>query len=273
MVNLYPLKKFTYPILAECINPDVFQEKTSQEIEMLKIWEGNKQKKLGDLFKIEKTKQKNLENEVIIIKGDVKKVRRIGAHMKTGEIRVYGDVGMHLGEEMEGGKIVVHGNSGGWTGSMMKNGKIEIHGNADDYLGAPYRGTIEGMNGGTIIVYGNVGNEAGSYMRNATIKIFGNAGQFAGYKMHSGTIYIQKDPKKRIGACMTGGKIVVGGFLESILPTFTIDNIKKKVKIEKDEKIAGPFYLFLGDLVENGKGKLYVHKEKNPHLRHYEKLL
>ena len=274
MINLYPLKEFRFPVIAECIGPDVFQGKTRQEIEGLKLWEGNKQRKLGGLFKVEGVKAENpSEKEAITIKGDVSKVRRIGAGMKSGEITIYGNAGMHLGEEMKGGKIVVHGNVGGWVGSMMKGGTLEIHGNAGDYLGAPYRGSSEGMHGGKIIVYGSVGNEAGAHMRKGLIKIYGSAGQFVGFRMHDGTIYVQKESGRRAGACMTGGKIVVGGFLGSVLPTFTIDSIKGKVKVEEGETAEGPFYLFIGDLAENGEGKLYVSKGKNPYLTHYEKLL
>ena len=72
---------------------------------------------------------------------------------------------------------------------------------------------------------------------------------------------------------MTDGKIVVGGRLDSVLPSFTIDGIRPKVKIEEGEVAEGPLYVFLGDLAENGKGKLYVSKEKNPHLNSYEKFL
>ena len=274
MINLYPIRKFRFPIIAECINPDVFQHKNHKEIEELEIWEGNKQKRLGELFKVEENrKEQQQEKTIIAIYGDVSKVTRIGAYMTRGELTINGDVGMHLGEEMEGGKVTVHGNVGGWAGSMMKDGTIEIHGNTSHYLSAPYRGTGRGMRGGKIIVYGNVGNEAGAYMRKGLIKIYGNAGQFAGLRMHKGIIYIQKDCEERVGACMTGGKIIVGAFLESVLPTFTIESIKKKVKIEENEIVKGPLYLFLGDLTENGKGKLYVSKEKNPQLNNYEKLL
>jgi len=274
MINLHPTKEFKFPIIAECISPDLFHGKTREEIEGLKIWEGNKQKSLGELFKVDEIKtESSPETGVIAIKGDVSKVRRIGAGMKSGEITIYGNAGMHLGEEMKGGRIVAHGNVGGWAGSMMKGGTIEIHGNAGDYLGAPYRGSSEGMRKGKIIVYGNVGNEAGAHMRSGIIKIHDCAGQFVGFRMHDGTIYIQKDSAGRAGACMINGKIVIGGFLESVLPTFTIDSIKEKVKIEEGETAAGPFYLFLGDIAEHGNGKLYVLKEKNPHLSQYEKLL
>jgi formylmethanofuran dehydrogenase subunit C len=274
VINLYPVKEFRFPVNAECISPEVFQGKTPAEIETLKIWEGNKQKMLRELFKVEEVRAENSpETEAITIRGDVSKVRRIGAGMKSGEITIYGSVGMHLGEEMKGGRITVHGDVGGWAGSMMKGGVIEIHGNAGDYLGAPYRGSREGMHGGKIVVYGNVGNEAGAHLKKGIIKIHGNAGQFVGLRMHDGTIYVEKDSEGRVGACMTDGKIVVRGFLESVLPTFTIDSVKEKVKIEEGDVATGPFYLFLGDLTENGNGKLYVLKEKNPHLSRYEKLL
>lgn len=275
MIKLSPIKEFKYPVIAECINPDIFNGKTGEEIQKLEVWEGNKQKKLADLFKIEENKTENQPEKetVITVQGNLSEVRRIGAGMKSGEIAIHGDVGMHLGEEMKGGKITVHGNVSGWAGSMMKGGTIEIHGNVGDYLGAPYRGCSEGMHGGKIIVYGNVGAEAGTLMKRGIIKIYGNAGQFAGFGMCDGTIYIQDDAEARAGACMTGGKIIIGGFLESVLPSFSIDSIKGKVKIEEDEVAGGPFYLFLGDLVEHGEGKLYVFKTKNLHLSHYEKYL
>jgi formylmethanofuran dehydrogenase subunit C len=72
---------------------------------------------------------------------------------------------------------------------------------------------------------------------------------------------------------MTGGKIVVSGFLEEVMPTFTIDSIKPKVKIDETESVAGPFYVFLGDLAENGTGKLFVSKTNNPHLSRYERFI
>jgi len=274
MIDLHPLRKFRVPIIAECISPDIFQGKNRKEIEGLKIWEGNKQKRLRELFKVEENrKEQQQEETTITIHGDVSKVRRVGAYMTHGELSINGNVGMHVGEEMKGGKITVHGNVGGWAGSAMKGGTIEIHGNVSHYLAAPYRGSSKGIHGGRIIVHGNVGNEAGAYMRKGLIKIYGGAGQFAGLRMHGGTIYIQKDCEGRVGASMTGGKIIMGGFVESVLPTFTIESIKEKVKIEENEIVKGPLYLFLGDLTENGKGRLFVSREKNPQLSNYERLL
>jgi formylmethanofuran dehydrogenase subunit C len=274
MITLRPVKVFRFPVIAECITPDVLEGKTASEIEQLAVWEGNKQRKLCELFKIEQTThESDSETFTVTIEGDVSKVRKIGATQQNGEIIVQGDVGMHLGEEMRGGKITVHGNVGSWAGMMMKGGMIEIHGDAGSYLGAPYRGSTVGMHGGKIIVTGNAGHEAGASMKNGIIKIYGNAGQFTGLRMHGGTVFVQGDCDERVGACMSEGKIVVGGFLQSVLPSFSIDSIKSKVKVEDNEVIQGPSYVFLGDLTERGNGKLYVSKPKNPHLNFYEKFL
>jgi formylmethanofuran dehydrogenase subunit C len=129
------------------------------------------------------------------------------------------------------------------------------------------------MKGGKIIVHGDVGSDSAVSMHGGVIKIHGNTGQFLGCRMGDGTIHVEKSAGTRVGACMTGGKIVVSGFLEEPMPTFTIDSIKPKVKIEEGDIATGPFYVFLGDLAENGTGKLFVSKNNNPHLKTYEKFL
>jgi formylmethanofuran dehydrogenase subunit C len=271
MIVLTPKRKFTFPVNAECINPDIFQGKNISEIANLQLFEGNKPKKLGDLLKIE---ENNEATPNITINGDVSEVRKIGTGMKTGEILINGNVGMHLGEKMAGGKITVNGDAWQWAGSAMKKGLIEIHGNAGDYLASPYRGTTEGMKGGKIVVDGDVGNDSGAYLHGGLIKIKGNnIGQFLGFHMSDGTIHVEKNARSRIGANMTGGKIIVSGVVEEVMPTFSIDSVKPKVKIDDTESAAGPFYVFLGDLAEKGKGKLFVSKANNPQLKTYEKFL
>jgi formylmethanofuran dehydrogenase subunit C len=270
MIILAPLRQFQFPVMAECINPDVFQGKSVAEIAALEVWEGNRKKKLGDLFEI---KQDPAETPTITLKGDNSEVRRVGMGMKNGEIVVNGNVGMHLGEKMSGGKITVHGNAAGWVGSEMKGGLIEIMGNAGDYLASPYRGSSVGMSKGKIIVHGDVGSDVAVFMKGGLIKVHGSAGPFLGFRMHGGTVHVEKNIGNRAGACMTGGKIVVSGVLEEMMPTFTIDSVKAKVKIDEDEKATGPFYVFLGDLAETGNGKLYVSKDNNSHLNRYERFL
>jgi formylmethanofuran dehydrogenase subunit C len=270
MIVLTPLKKFTFPITAECILPEIFQGKDAAEIANLTVFEGNKQRKLCELFKIE---EDNVEAK-ITINGDVSKVRKIGAGMKTGEIIINGNVGMHLGEKMAGGKIIVNGDACQWAGASMKKGLLEIHGNAGDYLGSPYRGSTEGMKGGKIVVDGDVGADSGAYLHGGLIKIKGNnVGQFLGFHMSNGTIHVEKNATTRVGTNMTGGKIIVSGKVEEVMPSFTIDSVKPKVKVDDTESAAGPFYVFLGDLAEKGTGKLFVSKVNNPELKIYEKYL
>jgi formylmethanofuran dehydrogenase subunit C len=261
------------PVEARCITPDVFAGKSLEEIGKLRVWEGNRERSLEALFKIEGKSGIEPEEVSIHVYGDVSKVRGIGAVMSAGEIVVHGDVGFHLGEEMAGGKILVEGNADSWAGSMMKGGVIEIKGDAGDYVGAAYRGgSTKGMNGGTIVVHGNAGNEIGYFMRKGLIKVHGNVGEFTGVHMKNGTIVVHGNTDGRDGAEMTGGKIVICGKVPSVLPTFTIDTVKSKVKVN-GEKLAGPFYLFLGDLAESGEGKLYISKTSNKHLQFYENLL
>ena len=270
MITLTPTKNFQFPIYAECINPDIFKGKTKDEIAGLEVHEGNKTKKLGELFKIEESPA---ESPDITIEGNVSKVRRIGIGMKNGEIVINGNVGMHLGEKMGGGKITVNGNADGWAGSSMKKGTIEIHGNASDYLASPYRGSTEGMKGGLIVVDGDVGSDSAMYLKGGTVKIKGTTGPFLGFHMEKGIILAEKGAGTRLGANMVGGKIIVSGKAEGLMPTFSIEGIKKKVKISEDEKAEGPFYTFLGDLAEKGKGKLFVSVAENPQLKTYEKYL
>lgn len=271
MIVLTLLRKLQFPVMAECITPAAFKGKTVEEIAAFTIWEGNKEKKLGDIFRIE---EDQAETPNITINGDAAEVRRVGSGMKEGEIIVNGDIGMHLGEKMSGGKITVNGNAGQWAGSEMKGGLLEIHGNANDYLASPYRGSDAGMRGGKIIVDGNVGSDSGVFMKKGVIKIHGDAGPFLGFRMRDGAIHVEKKAANRVGASMSGGKIIVSGSLEEPMPTFTIDSIKPKVKLDDTETVTGPFYVFLGDLAETGSaGKLFVSKTNNPQLSTYERFL
>jgi formylmethanofuran dehydrogenase subunit C len=272
LITLIPKRRFKYPIEGKNISPDVFAEKTVKEIASLEVFEGNRKLTIGDLFNIKMNNNPSEEELIINVEGNVNKVRNIGFRMAKGKVIVDGDVGMHLGEEMSGGNIIVSGNAGSWVGSQMRGGTIEIKGNAGNYIGAAYRGSTKGMKGGKIIIHGNAGHEVGCFMNNGLIKILGDVGIFAGIHMINGTIFVQGTSQGRAGAQMTNGKIVLAGPSNDVMPSFTIEEIKEKVKVD-GEKIKGPFYKFTGDLAENGKGKLFVSKNKNSYLNFYEKFL
>jgi formylmethanofuran dehydrogenase subunit C len=124
------------------------------------------------------------------------------------------------------------------------------------------------------VVDGDVGSDSAVFMKGGVIKIRGNAGPFLGFRMREGAIHVEKKCATRVGASMTGGKIIVSGYLEEPMPTFTIDSVKPKVKLDDTETVTGPFYVFLGDLAENSSGgKLFVSKTSNPHLNVYERFL
>jgi formylmethanofuran dehydrogenase subunit C len=271
LITLIPKRVFKFPIEGKNISPDVFANKSEKEIAALEMYEGNRKLTVGDLFDI-KQDNKSSEELTIKIEGNVGTVRNVGFRMSMGQVIVDGDVGMHLGEEMKGGSIVVSGNAGSWAGSQMKGGTIEIKGNAGDYIGSAYRGSVKGMNGGKVIIHGNAGHEVGCHMRGGVIKILGDVGIFAGIHMSKGTIFVQGTSQGRAGAQMTNGKIILAGHSEDVMPSFTIEDVKKKVKVD-GEKIEGPFYRFTGDLADKGKGKLFVSKPKNPYLSPYDKYL
>jgi formylmethanofuran dehydrogenase subunit C len=271
-ITLRPKYSFRVPVNTQCISPGNFASKTIEEIKVLKVWEGNKQRSLSDLFEINGETSNSVEETRIEIVGDLHKVKRIGEQMSGGEITIEGDVGLHLGEKMAGGRINVSGDAGSWLGVMMKGGSIIVKGSVGDYVGAAYRGSTKGMRGGTIIIHGNVGNEVGCFMQKGLIQIYGNAGQFVGMHMRNGTIVVQGDSEDRAGAGMLGGKIVLLGSIVSVLPTFTMDSAKKKVEVDGEE-VQGPFYLFTGDIAEKGNGKLYIAQSRNQHLSFYEKYL
>jgi len=271
MFILKPRYAFRVPVEAGCMTTDVFSEKSLEEIKSLVIWEGNKRRKLEELFKVE-CNDEHENDEALRISGDLSKVKKIGCGMTRGKMVIEGNTGSHIGENMKGGSIIVYGDAGSWLGSSMKGGRIEVIGKAGDYVASPYRGSTQGMKGGEIIIHEDIGNEAGCFMNGGFIKIEGNASQFLGIHMKDGTILVQGNSDSRVGAEMLDGKIIVCGHVREVLPTFAIEDVRPSVKIN-GERINGPFYRFVGDLADNGDGKLYISKPNNPHMSFYEEYL
>ncbi len=262
----------TQPVDLRQITPNVFAGKTLNEILLIEIWIGNRKSTIGSIFEITGESSTNPEETTIIVKGDLPNSRRIGAKMTAGNIILNGKSGLYVGSEMKGGKIKVNGDVGEWAGIGLKNGVIEVEGNAGNFVGSAYRGTRLGMKGGLIIIKGDSGIELGVWMKGGTIKVMGNVSHSPGIHMLGGSILILGNCQSRVGASMTGGKIVLVGKTEDILAGFQIEEIKDKVKVD-DEKISGPFYSFSGDYAEEGKGKIFIHKENNSHLASYEEYL
>jgi len=260
---------FIPPLDLSEVTPDNFVSKDLKEI---KVWRGNRKVSLEDIFFIEENSKEEEGDIRIIVEGDLSKARRLGQGMSFGEIVVKGRYGLYLGAHMKGGNIKVYGDCDSWVGVEMEGGSIEVKGNVGDYLASSYRGSTKGMKGGTIIVEGNCGVEAGGWMINGLVKVMGNSGIFPGIHMKGGLIYIKGDCEGRAGANMIGGRIIINGRLEDVLPSFKIEDIRGSVKVG-EEKIEGPFYVFIGDLSDDGEGRLFVSVKNNPQMKKYEEYL
>jgi len=267
-----PIREFRIPVTAECISPDLVAGKSLREIELAEVWEGNRRVKLGSLFKIQGETGGTSEDCTIRIMGNVSSVRRIGFKMTEGSIQIDGDAGMYLGERMRGGSIAVAGSAGSWIGSQMRGGQIEVKRNAGDSVGGSMRGGTKGMRGGVIMIHGDCGTEAGAWMRGGTIRIKGSCDLYAGIHMKNGTIVVERNCAGRVGAHATNGRIIVLGNIGGVLPSFQFEEIRANAKAG-DEKIPGPFYVFSGDVNEEGEGRLFARVPDNPDLKWNERFL
>jgi formylmethanofuran dehydrogenase subunit C len=260
------------PVDGREISPDNFAGRRLEEIERLPLLVGNRERRIGDIFEVSGIPADDPSEQAIVITGETRSFRWIGRGMTGGLIRLEGDAGFNLGEEMAGGTINVLGSVEDWLGCSMRGGVIEVHGNAGNQVGASIRGRGKGMRGGTIVIHGDVGYEAGSWMEGGLIHVMGSAGQFAGVHMGGGEILIEKDSEGRLGANMREGKIVLLGRIPQVLPSFTFEEVRDRATAG-GKAYKGRFYLFRGDLTEEGNGRLFISAEANPHLSFYEKYL
>ena len=236
-----PRAKPFLPVEAECIVPENFIGSHD-----LVVYEGNKKRRLEDLFSIRRDGNVNSPEKVmVIIKGDASRVKRVGEYMSSGKIIIESDIGMHCGNFMRGGEIEILGNADGWLGREMRGGSILCHGNAGNYCGAGYRGEKRGMRGGSIEVMGNAGDFLAENLTGGEIYVHGNTGMFPGAEMRGGRLLIDGDARIP-GANMTNGTCIVRGQVHEMLPTF------ERIG-EKDGMVV-----YHGDVAGRGKGELIV---------------
>lgn len=274
--TLYPRIKPNVLIDLRHITPDEFTNKEISKIKDLPVLEGGKRTYLSELFEIsgplKAPKDPALIN--IVIEEGSDKFCYIGYKMSNGKIVIKGNAGHFIGYKMSGGKIVVEGNARNYVGAKMKGGTIEIYGSVGHRLGGKLVGEKpgKGMKGGTIIVHRDAGAEVGVGMGKGLIVIEGNAGNLVGSDMAGGTIIIKKNCGLYPGTGMLAGKIVIGGEVKGILPSFYVDSLLPSIKV-KGIVFSKPFMLFLGDVVVNGRGLLYISYEDNKALLEHYKVL
>ena len=258
----------TFPLEAESISTDKFAGKTETQIKNLIVYHGNEEKSIGNFFDV-KGKGEEVNDIKIIIEGNLSKVKRIGEKMTGGEIIINSDVGMHVGNQMTGGKIIVNGNADDWAGAMLNGGELEVTGDAGHYVGAAYRGFWKGMQNGTIKVHGKVGDEALTWVNGSKpakrfpTLICGSAGSFLGIHGHGGTIIVEGDCNRCIGADQVRGTIVVKGKVSRILPSYKRIGEVKEIELMNGEIIKGKFVEYSGDhSVEKNHSKIDKKTEK-----------
>jgi formylmethanofuran dehydrogenase subunit C len=248
-ITITPQKAFQISVEAENISPDKFAPLNIEQIKSLPVWQGNRQKKLSDLFTVEGGDAPAKAEEMTLkLAGDFSQVKRIGEGMTAGVIEVQGSAGMHAGNNMQGGLLSIAGNADDWLAREMRGGKVIVMGSAGNYAGAGYRGEKCGMRGGEIEVKGSAGAYLGEHLCGGSIRIGGDAGDFAGAANQGGTIFIGGNAYLP-GAEMSKGTITVKGEAK-VLPSF------QKMELVQIDGMA--FQKYAGDLVESGKGELLV---------------
>ena len=206
----------TVPVEVEGLIPSAVRDKPLSEIERWQIFHGKEKLPLAEMFNV----RGDPADERIELEGDLSGVHWIGAGLDSGEIRVAGNAGRHVGSEMTGGSILVEGDAGDWLGGQMHGGRIEVRGRAGHAVGAAYRGSSRGMTDGTILVHGPAGNEIGHTMRRGLIAV-GGAADAVGVNMIAGTILVCGPCGIRPGANMRRGTIgLFGKARPALLPTF-----------------------------------------------------
>jgi len=244
-----PRAKPKIPIEAEEIIPQNFLRKND-----MKVFEGNKERALEDLFFVTIEGPAVSPDQVeVILTGDTAVIKRVGEYMNAGRIVIEGDIGMHCGNFMSSGEILIRGNADAWLGREMRGGRIFCEGNAGHYCAAGYRGEKRGMRGGTIEVNGNAGDFTAEYLSGGEVIIHGNCGDLPGVEMRGGTLVIGGDCSRPCGN-MTGGRCMVFGEAHKVIPTFRSNG-------SEDVEYAGKRYrmkLFRGDVANRGKGTLMI---------------
>lgn len=257
----------TIPVEAECITPDTLAGKSPAEVAALPVQHGNVPVPLGDFFYVTGA----AGDGEVVVEGDCRCVKWIGAGMTRGRLHVHGHAGMHLGSGMRGGEIHVHGSSGDWLGAEMRGGRIHVHGDAGHLAGSAYRGSRAGMRGGVILVEGDAGDEVGASMRRGLIAIGGRCGDFAGVSLLAGSLLVFGPCGARPGAGMKRGTLAFLGPVPTLLGSFRLSCIAHSVFLTlylrqlqrwgfpvAEHFLDGPWQRHTGDHVALGKGEVLV---------------
>jgi formylmethanofuran dehydrogenase subunit C len=187
----------------------------------MKLPLGNTSVEVGELFDVDG----DIADGHLILEGDLRPVRGIGAGNSSGRIAVRGDVGPRAGVGMSGGELTIEGSAGPWAGAEMAGGILRIAGDAGHGLGSALPGSQRGMTEGVILVGGTAGDDVGLAMRRGMIAVGGGVGVGAGRWMIAGSLFCFGPAGSLAGMGMKRGTIALFGQPDpshpGILPTFS----------------------------------------------------
>ncbi|RLG24093.1 hypothetical protein DRN77_03120 [Methanosarcinales archaeon] len=76
----------------------------------------------------------------------------VGILMKSGELRICGDVGMNAGALLAGGTVVIEGNAGEFAAADMRSGVLIIKGRSKGFVGGKMSGGVIFLKGGGAVI-------------------------------------------------------------------------------------------------------------------------
>lgn len=244
--------------------PHLLADKSIAEIAAIDIATTKEKVTVGDIFTVRAG-----DAEEIRFEGGSERFDGIGRGLKSGSIKVDGDVGMEAGRSMSGGTLAISGSAGPYAGSAMSGGRIEIAGDVGDFLAAPREGEMLGMSGGMLIVRGSAGLRPGDRLRRGTIVIEGATGDCPGSRMIAGTLVILGRCGAHPGYLMKRGTIglakppALGAtFVDSGQFASSFPAVFSRL-FEPESRGAAKFFKaklrrFSGDMAALGKGEIYV---------------
>ncbi len=243
--------------------PDEIYGWEKQDFDKYMVPIGNSKFPLSDYFDVEVEGSAQSPAEVLmILNGDLGRVKYIGSKMSNGQIIANSSVDLHCGAEMAGGSILVNGDAESYAGREMTGGELEITGSVKEFCGSSYIGDWRGMTGGIITIHGNAGKQLGECLTGGEIHVKGNCDILAGIHMTKGLIQIDGDVTRWPGGQMQNGDIVINGTLSRFLEGFNQEEIVKDPTIA-GKQYSGKYIKFIGDIARNGKGNLWLAAEKN----------
>lgn len=268
-LHIVPRSLDSLPVSLTGVTPDLLADKSLAEIEALEVWQGNRQRAMGELFDL----SGDASDGVWRLSGNFSSVHYLAAEMRGGDIHVEGDVGRHTGEQMRGGKLTINGHAGDWLGAHMRGGQIHMTGNAGNHVGGVRAAEKMGMRGGHILVKGSVGDYAAERMRRGWIVVLGDCGDWPGYQMRAGTLMVFGRSGANPGASMRRGTIALLGTVPELPLSYRyacdcqpqalalLLNELRSQGVELAIPIDCTVALHNGDLLEGGRGEIWLARQ------------